>query len=401
MEKLLVVFGKPKTFLVCCFLIFSWAAIGLFSGITLWLERIIYDSQENFFAFRRKPNPNIIIVDIDSETFESQGTSWPWPRGKLAELLNIIESGAPRFVVIDILLQFPDPYEQGKGDLALEESMKKFGNVALVSLTEENISPHGSEIRLISNLRKFRQSALLEGFVWGIVDSDSSLRSFNLSDSRLGIESCVLQIAKNLDRRFGEGFSETGESQESRIAFSKKDGGIPFLSAHDLFSGNVDPSTLKEKIVFLGVSAAILHDYHQTPLGIIPGVEILASSLDTIISKRTGAIKKELSWRLGSAILGGAFGLFIMGNLGLYTIAISIVLLLFVLVLGVFVSSYFVFFPPFAPFVLSWIFVSIIVFGIEYFFSFLETQFSKAEAKAAGNIQERFFPKEGWESPQG
>lgn len=51
-------------------------------------------------------SPRIVVVDIDSRSIESTG--WPWPREKMADLLEAVSKARPRVVAIDILFAGPD-----------------------------------------------------------------------------------------------------------------------------------------------------------------------------------------------------------------------------------------------------------------------------------------------------
>lgn len=52
--------------------------------------------------------PEIVVIDIDAATLRLQGP-WPWPREKLAQLVERLEAAKPRAVALDMLLAGPDP----------------------------------------------------------------------------------------------------------------------------------------------------------------------------------------------------------------------------------------------------------------------------------------------------
>ncbi|KIX11189.1 CHASE2 domain-containing protein [Dethiosulfatarculus sandiegensis] len=59
---------------------------------------------------------------------------------------------------------------------------------------------------------------------------------------------------------------------------------LPYVSAENILTGQVDPSEIKGKIVFVGTSAAGLRDQSSTPLAPgMDGVEIHATCIDNII----------------------------------------------------------------------------------------------------------------------
>ncbi len=47
---------------------------------------------------------DVVVVDIDDRSLATLG-SWPWPRERLARILDAIAAGNPRAIGVDILLQ--------------------------------------------------------------------------------------------------------------------------------------------------------------------------------------------------------------------------------------------------------------------------------------------------------
>jgi adenylate cyclase len=52
--------------------------------------------------------PQLVVVDIDQPTIETLGV-WPWPRERLAELVEKSAAGTPKALVLDMLLPEADP----------------------------------------------------------------------------------------------------------------------------------------------------------------------------------------------------------------------------------------------------------------------------------------------------
>ena len=71
----------------------------------------------------------------------------------------------------------------------------------------------------------------------------------------------------------------------------------------------VDPAVFKDAIVFVGVTAAGLHDVFVTPLGTtgkIPGAQIHATVMDQLLSHT--ALVKAPAWAVGGADRGPGAG---------------------------------------------------------------------------------------------
>ena len=73
----------------------------------------------------------------------------------------------------------------------------------------------------------------------------------------------------------------------------------------------IDPSVFKGKIVFVGTSAAGLHDVFQTPFGegVMPGIQLHASIADSVIANRFIAIAADRSRVLSVLVAAVAIGM--------------------------------------------------------------------------------------------
>ena len=93
------------------------------------------------------------------------------------------------------------------------------------------------------------------------------------------------------------------------IKFRGPRGHYKYISAADILDEKIDPEVIKDKMVFLGTSAAGLKELRATPFDpIFPGVEIHASIVDTIL---TGDFIITYNWVSGLIfILIIIFGIF-------------------------------------------------------------------------------------------
>ena len=379
----------------------GWVFFTFHAPATDWLDRFLRDSAQAVGMRFREATPNLAIVCIDAETLETVPGRWPWPRAEFARLLRKLGEGKPRFIVFDILLQHLDGEKPSAGDEDLAATMRNLGNVALVSNVEQSLTPLGLQIRHFRNHSFFREAAQIEGFVWGVIDPDNQIRSFILRDSRLGLESCVSQVAHRVkpDVRLWEGLS--GDVVQCPIAFARNGGGIPSMSAGDLLKGEIPTGLLRDRIVLVGVTAPILHDFHRTVLGIVSGVDVLASELDTLVSGRGGFIEGNMSIRLGVSLLGLLLGAISMAWEGWLAAIGSVGCLSLVLLTLLAVGETLFLHFPVAPLAVSWGYSSIAVLGLRGFLEFLRSQFASVEGKAAALVQQQIFPLEEWSSAAG
>ncbi|HFD2285674.1 TPA: CHASE2 domain-containing protein, partial [Legionella pneumophila] len=76
--------GLTVTLLVLLTLFFN---VPLLNSLISQFEGRIYDQIINFNWHSKPENLKVIIIDIDEKSLEQEGR-WPWPRNKIAELLN-------------------------------------------------------------------------------------------------------------------------------------------------------------------------------------------------------------------------------------------------------------------------------------------------------------------------
>jgi adenylate cyclase len=67
--------------------------------------------------------PDVVVVDIDRAALARFGP-WPWPRGRMAELVSTVAAGKPAVLVLDIL--FAEP---GNGDAELARTLSTLPSV--------------------------------------------------------------------------------------------------------------------------------------------------------------------------------------------------------------------------------------------------------------------------------
>ncbi|HEV8293692.1 MAG TPA: CHASE2 domain-containing protein [Tepidisphaeraceae bacterium] len=96
-----------------------------FSGLLSAPERFFYD-----FRARRcqnytpPPTTQLVHIDIDDNSILALG-HWPWPRSKLAEIVDEIRIGGAKTMVLDIILSEPNPYELESENLPAIQSPKR------------------------------------------------------------------------------------------------------------------------------------------------------------------------------------------------------------------------------------------------------------------------------------
>jgi adenylate cyclase len=105
-----------------------------------------------------------------------------------------------------------------------------------------------------------------------------------------------------------------------RLAVNYRSTRFPYYSIRDVLQGNLSEGALRDKILFIGTSAAGLQDIRTTPIHTaLPGVEIHATAVDNMLA---GDILREPRWMFFANLLAILFGGFILTLLVVYTPAL-------------------------------------------------------------------------------
>src|SRR3954451_19053841 len=71
------------------------------------MEHWLYDRRYRYCQFfTRPPTDKLVHLDIDDNALESVG-AWPWPRARMARILDEIRDASPKAVAMDILYSEP------------------------------------------------------------------------------------------------------------------------------------------------------------------------------------------------------------------------------------------------------------------------------------------------------
>lgn len=238
---------------------------------------------------------NIVILSIDDESNRVLKKRWPWSRAIYAQVIDKLGQYHPKVIGMDIaFLGSQDPYI----DLVFSNSLKKAGNVLLATF----ISSSGY---FMQPYEIFSKSALGTGIVNTPRDRDFYTRRARLiSLSRAGelidwsfalkVTCVYLDIPfKNIKRINSNKISGFSKKKEIQIP-TERDGTlfINYIGGKERF--NIIPiwkilkedfsqSAFKDKIVLIGAFSEAFHDISHTPLGLMPGVVVLANQVLMLI----------------------------------------------------------------------------------------------------------------------
>jgi len=289
---------------------------------------------------------NVVVVGIDDETIGVEGR-WPWPRDRIADLVDAIHSAGVTVLGIDILFSEPD---ESPGGVARDDRLARsiaasptilatsIGDFPASSVPDTNVGwvvvGNGNADALpwlpgvITSTASIRAGAAGLGIVRSVSDSDGVVRSVPLvwaskSTNRLSLwPTFSLELARVHKGQTGyalrvrpSGFEalKLGDtviplSNGGAIGLWEQTAVVPRISALDVMSGKAGDS-LKGKIAILSVNALGVDKFHTTPtVAARSGAEIHAVLVNQILdgkflSEPANAKTIERLWFLVSALL--------------------------------------------------------------------------------------------------
>jgi adenylate cyclase len=259
---------------------------------------------------RGEIHPSVAVVAIDAPSVAELGT-WPWPRTRHAEIIHRLDDLGARAIAYDVLFADPAP-----GDDQLADAIDEAGNVVLAAIglpvgDDARTTARGVQRASLVVLPDQQVAAPSAGTGHTQVTpspADGVIREVPLVVETaervilpgLSLAAAAVAVGETVDpivRRpsgvqVGSRTVPTDEDYELRVSYvpelSIDRSGGPIISAADLLGGRVDPETVRDRVVFVGVTDPSLGDRHITPVaksGGLPGVLVHANAFDTMASR--------------------------------------------------------------------------------------------------------------------
>lgn len=283
------------------------------------------------------PPPEVVIVAIDEASLTQFGR-FPWGRSLLARALDQLATAQPKAVALTVL--FSDATAPGD-DEALAAAIRRSGNVVLAAQLVETPLREAEWIRPLPLLA---QAAAGVGHGNVLTDTDGVARALTLREAddegdalwalavevlRVGdqvpvasvrdVPAGVLIGARQIPVTYdAPAVPVQADDAEANLAFTRA-GRLRLdylgpagafvantVSIADLIEGRVPVEKLRGKYVLLGATAAAMGDRVASPFGrytsadgqqhsaLVPGVEVLANALTTIL--RTRFYRESPDW---------------------------------------------------------------------------------------------------------
>jgi len=306
-----------------------------------------------------KTAQNTVVIDIDDVSLSAAG-QWPWPRYRMASLVQAVADGKPAAIGLDILFSEPDrtslknikkSFKQDFGlDISfvgaypgLSDNDGYFGHVLSgtdvvgaryfyfdhTSKAEMSAKPEfhftgrtdllslNDAPGVLNNTYEISSQLKFSGFLNNQPDSDGMLRRVPLLIQHRGAIYPHLSLATYMRSvgvnsasieddwsgpliHVGNHFIPINKNGFALLRFNGKPHLYPAISAVDLLNGYFNAADIKGKVVFIGSSAAALNDRHSTIFDSqFPGLKSQAVIIENITAD---SFIREPSWA-GTAIL--------------------------------------------------------------------------------------------------
>jgi adenylate cyclase len=285
-----------------------------------------------------QPSPAVVMAVIDERSLDAEGR-WPWPRSKIAALVDALSRDGARVIAFDVAFAEPAAPED---DLALASAIRRSPARVVLGYflhwraddlgyrldpaeIERRASRVGNsrypmirsrepDLRRVPfvkayapqpNLDVLTEAASSSGYFTLASDEDGVLRRMPLAIQvgeevfaplalvsawqYLGRPELVLRVGLHgVDGvELGGTMIPTDESGQLLVDYLGPPRTIPGVSVTDILRGKVAPGTFTDKVVLVGVTAVGTHDLRSSPFSPAhAGTEINATVVDNILTRR-------------------------------------------------------------------------------------------------------------------
>lgn len=306
----------------------------------------------------------VVIIDIDEKSLAKLG-QWPWPRTRIADLVDRLTALGAVVIAFDIVFAEPDRLNPGvaadtirnldeetrnklralpSNDQILGDAIKRsrvvLGQSGLPyvltefdkSLPVTGLAMRGEEPQpflldfpgLLRNVPELEEAAAGRGLFTIKTERDGIVRrvpmimlaqgatmpslSFEMLRVASGSGTILTKAEKAGVQSVGVRGLEipTDRNGQIWVHFARRDPSI-YVSALDLLEGRVGPEKIGQRLILIGTSAVGLLDVKTTPIDpVMPGVEIHAQVLESAL---TGAVLSQPNYGIvvefGAALILG------------------------------------------------------------------------------------------------
>ena len=318
------------------------------------------------------PAPDTVAVDIDEISLSTLG-QWPWPRYRLAQLIDRIAAAHPSAIAMDVV--FPEPDRTSLADIQqtfkhdfdidvafngvptgltdndgyLGEEMARADVIGARYFYFDHVTRDDQPVRpgvgftgrtdllsldqapgVLNSVEPIASQTRITGFINSRIGSDGVLRRLPLLIEHDGVVYPSLALAATMrSLGVGSGRVESGvdglsirigshripvdRAGNAVLRFNGPSRRYASISAVDVLGGRARPADLRGKIVFIGSSAVGLHDVARTSVDRdFPGLKIQSVMAQNILDDNSVRLP---TWGGDAALLLGMLVALVLAGL--------------------------------------------------------------------------------------
>ncbi|WP_312515934.1 adenylate/guanylate cyclase domain-containing protein [Massilia sp.] len=241
----------------------------------------------------------VLVIDIDESSVAQ--IPWPWPRARIADLIELALADGARGIALDILMEKP---ADADGDMRLA-MLAGHGPVVLAQMFDylHADTPLASG-RLVGGSRSGAGGAALDargylanhtglgqaryaGNIGVLPDADGILRRLPMFTNYQGRVYPTLSLA--LLQCCGGATSALPVRAVERVPYVRDWGAYDVVKAADLLAGRMPAGMARGRLVLIGSSSLSIGDRVATPLGASSaGLLVHASMLTSLLDRQQG-----------------------------------------------------------------------------------------------------------------
>jgi len=270
---------------------------GNFPGQASALERLELAFNDSSFRLRGTERlfDDIVIVAIDDESLVWVDELWPWPRRRIAEIINWLDDAGARVIALDMFLFDPAPIPED--DRILVEALANANLTVSVNqiFTTQYTITHEPPLEIYQKVLDAYGISEIERDDDAIVRAITAYKTyggevfynwaFEVARLYMGVEGPSNPSLAALT--FNNARVPLNQQGKMLINYSGPTKTFPSYSAAFLTLGDYPQEVFKDKIVFIGATSETLQDLYPTPFSgtnLTAGVEIVANATATVIS---------------------------------------------------------------------------------------------------------------------
>ena len=303
-------------------------------------RQLLFDSYQRLFP-RQGQAQQVTVIEIDEQSLREIG-QWPWPRNRLAALVDAIAAHSPAAIGLDMYMPEPDQTSPDRVAANLPAGQERLANVLAALPTHEQalaralraaptvLGAAGFDFATYTthaglrvwpvealggdpllHVRRFPQvlaslpelQAAAHGqALLSVSMDDTVVRRIplvmaigeTLAPEMLRVGTGETALAVDMDTygirslRVADLIVPTQPNGDIWLHFARRAASLGRdVSAAEVLAGRVDPERLTGKLVLVGLTGSGLADMRATPLGeLVPGIEIQAQVLESFFEGR-------------------------------------------------------------------------------------------------------------------